>query len=448
MSYIPHTVQDIEQMLKVIGKKTLDELFQDIPNQLRMKGEYQIPTAMSEPELLQHAQNLCKKNSDLEQNSSYLGAGLYEHFIPVLVDYLTSRGEFVTAYTPYQPEISQGILQAIFEYQTAVCELTGMDIANASMYDGPTALAEAVLLAFNHHRGKRSYIAVPKSLHPEYRQVLETYLKNQNIKLIDMPEKDGLVDISNISSVVNDTVAGVVIASPNFYGLLENAAEISKAAHNVGALAISCTNCVALAVLQTPRAYNADIVVGEGQQLGIPISYGGPGFGFFAAKEEFLRKMPGRIVGQTVDGQNNRGFVLTIQTREQHIKREKATSNICSNQALMALRGLVYLTCLGKQGFYDVAYQSLQKAHYLATELIKIPGYTLSYSAPYFNEFVLKCAKPAEQVLDVLRKNNIYGGIALSQWYPERKTEILIAVTECRSKEDMDKFVEVLKKLA
>lgn len=445
MSYIPHTVQDIEEMLKVVGKKTVDELFGDIPQSLRMRGEYQIPSQMSEPELLQHAQMLAEKNGDLDHNVSYLGAGLYEHFIPVLVDYLTSRGEFVTAYTPYQPEISQGNLQAIFEYQTAICALTGMDIANASMYDGPTALAEAALLAHSHHRGKRNLVAVPKSLHPEYRQVLLTYLQNQGIQLVDLPEENGITDVSKLSSVLNEHVASVIIANPNFYGRLENATEIAKTAHQVGALAIALVNCVALGILQTPGSYSADVVVGEGQQLGIPVSFGGPTFGFFAAKEEFLRKMPGRIVGQATDQRGDRGFVLTIQTREQHIKREKATSNICSNQALMALRGLVYLTCLGKQGFYDVAYQSVQKAHYLAQEISMIQGYHLAYNGPFFNEFVVVCPGPATAILDRLEKKHIYAGVALSRWFPERTHELLIAVTECRTKAEMDQLVANLR---
>lgn len=448
MSYIPHTVQDIEEMLKVIGKKTLDELVQDIPPALRIKGEYQIPSQMSEPELMRHSQALADKNSNLDHNVSYLGAGLYEHFIPVLVDYLASRGEFSTSYTPYQPETSQGNLQAIFEYQTAICELTGMDIANASMYDGPTALAEAALLAHSHHRGKRNLVAVPASLHPEYRQVLVTYLQNQGIQLVDLPEKDGLVDVSKLTSVFNDKVCCVIVASPNFYGLLEDAAEIAKVSHQAGALVVSLVNCVALGILQTPRSYDADIAVGEGQQLGVPISFGGPSFGFFAAKEEFLRKMPGRIVGQTTDQRGERGFVLTIQTREQHIKREKATSNICSNQALMALRGLIYLTCLGKQGFYEVAYQSLQKAHYLAQEISKIPGYKLTFAGSFFNEFVVTCPKPAQIILDELQNQHIYGGVALSRWFPEQKDKLLLAVTECRSKVEMDQLVESLKKLA
>ncbi len=447
MAYIPHTNEDIQQMLQIIGKKSIEELFQEIPSQVRMQGEYNIPTSMSEPELLRHLQQLAQKNQDLDHKTSFLGAGIYEHFIPVLVDYLSGRGEFSTAYTPYQPETSQGNLQAIFEYQTVICELTGMDIANASMYDGHTALAEAVLLAYSHHRQKRTQILVPKSLHPEYRQVLATYLQNIHVEIVEMPEKDGLVDVAKLASLALDQVAGVVIASPNFYGLLEDCQSIAKIAHEKGCVALALVNCVALGILATPRSYDADIVVGEGQQLGVPASYGGPAFGFMAAKEEFLRKMPGRIVGQTVDGNGNRGFVLTIQTREQHIKREKATSNICSNQALMALRGLIYLTCLGKKGFRELANQCLQKAHYLAKAIAQIPGFKLTYASPFFNEFVITCPKPASEVLQKLAKQNIYAGVGLSQWFADRDHEILVAVTECRTKADMDQLVESLRSL-
>jgi len=447
MSYFPHTQQDIKEMLAAIGKNSLEELFEDIPLNLKMKGEYAIPSSLCEPELVRFMQQLAEKNKGTDKANSFLGAGVYEHFIPVLVDFLSSRGEFSTSYTPYQPEVSQGNLQAIFEYQTAITEITQLDVSNASLYDGATALAEALLLSYSHHRRKRNVFLLPANLHPEYRQVVHTYMQNLDVKIVEIPEKDGLIDSERLASLLDDKVASVVVASPNFFGLVEDAAAITSLAHKSGALSIVLVNPVSLGVLTPPGAYDADIAVGEGQPLGIPLSYGGPYFGFMAAKQEFLREMPGRIAGQTVDGRGERGFVLTIQTREQHIRREKATSNICSNQALMALRGLMYLTCLGKEGFYEVACQCLQKAHYLAKCIAQVPGYSLTYSGPFFHEFVVKCPKSAGETLESLQKRGIYGGVALEKWFPERKNEILVAVTECKTYQEITSLVNALREI-
>jgi len=447
MAYIPHTSQDIKEMLAAIGKKSLEELFQGIPEDVRLQGEYNLPSKLSEPEVLCCLQKLATKNKTTDEFVSFMGAGTYEHFIPVLIDAIVGRSEFTTSYTPYQPEGSQGTLQTIFEYQTAICNLTGMDISNASIYDGATSLAEAVLLAHTYHKKKRKHVYVPAGLHPEYRRTLHTYLINQDIEIHELPSIDGKIDIAKSKEVVQADTATIVIAQPNFFGVLEDVDEVVALAQSVKALSIMVVDPVSLGMLKTPGEYDIDIAVGDGQPLGIPMCYGGPSFGFFAAKQQYLRQIPGRIVGQTVDGNNERGFVLTIQTREQHIKREKATSNICSNQALMALRGLIYLSALGKEGFYEVADQCFQKAHYLADELSKIQGFSLAFSAPFFREFVLHCPIDADKVLAYLYEHNIYGGVALEKWFPERKNDILIAVTECRTREQMDRLVELLKNM-
>ena len=447
MTYIPHTPQDIEAMLAVIGKKSIQELFAQIPETVRLQGDYQVPSGLTEAELIQHMQQLAAQNQNLDNNVSFMGGGVYQHYIPILVDYLSGRSEFWTAYTPYQPEASQGNLQAIFEYQTAICELTAMEIANASLYDGATALAEALLLAHSHHRGKRSQVLLPVTLAPEYREVTATYLQHLGVQLIDIPEKEGLVDLQSLTELVGKDTTAVVIANPNFFGLVEDMAAVSAIAHKAGALCVSVVNPIALALLAPPGECDVDIAVGDGQELGVPANYGGPSFGFFACRQQFLRKVPGRIVGQTLDGRGDRGFVLTIQTREQHIRREKATSNICTNQALMALRGLLYLACLGKAGLRDVATQCVQKAHYLAEAIAQVPGYSLAYPAPFFNEFVVDCRQSAVATLDQLYQHGIYAGIALERWFPERKNQLLVAVTECRTRQQMDAVVEQLAKI-
>lgn len=445
MAYIPHTAEDIREMLKSVGQASVEALFHNIPPAVRLREAYNLPAEMSELELWKHMLQQAAKNDDLDRCTSFLGAGVYDHGVPILVDYLTSRSEFWTAYTPYQPEASQGSLQAIFEYQTAICELTGMDVSNASMYDGASAMAEAMLLAYFHHRQERKVFLLAPGVHPEYIDVATTYMKNFALQIEKLPEKNGLVDVAHLKEKLTDQVAGVVVASPNFYGLIEEMAAITELAHQAGALMIAVANPIAMGLLEPPGAYGADVAVGEGQPLGIPPAWGGLGFGFFAAREEHLRKIPGRIAGQTVDEDGKRGFVLTIQTREQHIRREKATSNICSNQALMALRGLIYLATLGKEGLHEVANHSMQKAHYLANQIKDLRGYTLRFEAPFFNEFVVCCPKPAQDVLSKLRKNGIYGGVALARWFPERKNDLLVSVTEAISKQQMDNLVQQLK---
>jgi glycine dehydrogenase subunit 1 len=445
MAYIPHTAEDIREMLKAIGQESVESLFQNIPAAVRLREKYKIPQGMSELELWKHMLQLAGKNEDLDRNTSFLGAGVYDHCVPILVDYLTARSEFWTSYTPYQPEASQGSLQAIFEYQTAICELTGMDVSNASMYDGASAMAEAVLLAYFHHHQERKIFLMAPGLHPEYSEVAASYMKNFALQFDKMPEQNGRIDLAKLKEKISDQVAGVVVASPNFYGLIEEMAAISELAHQVGALMIAVVNPISLGLLAPPGSYMADVAVGEGQPLGIPPAWGGLGFGFLAAREEHLRKMPGRIAGQTVDEDGKRGFVLTIQTREQHIRREKATSNICSNQALMALRGLIYMATVGKQGLQEVATQCVQKAHYLANQIKSLPSYTLRYDAPFFHEFVVGCPKPAKEITSKLQKNNIYAGIPMERWFPERSHDLLVSVTECVSKQQMDNLVSQLK---
>lgn len=444
MNYIPHTPEDIREMLQVIGADSVDSLFEDIPSEFRIKGQYHIPGSMSEPELWAWMQRLSGNSDNMEENACFMGAGSYQHFIPTLVDYLSGRSEFWTSYTPYQAEASQGNLQAIFEYQTVICELTAMDIANASMYDGPTAMAEAMLLSCFYHRQKRNVILLASTIHPEYLEVARTYMSNLGIELGIIPERQGTVDMSALASSLGDRVAAVVIASPNFFGLVEDAPAITELTHRAGALLVSIVNPISLGILEPPGAYGADIAVGDGQPLGIPPGYGGPSFGFFAANNNYLRQMPGRISGQTVDRDGKRGFVLTLQTREQHIRREKATSNICTNQALMALRSLIYTVCLGKEGFRELSEQCLQKAHYLAEAICNVPGFSLCYPQPFFHEFAVHCPKPAAEILSALRRDKIYGGIALSRFWPNRADDMLVSVTECRSRMQMELMVAAL----
>lgn len=415
MSYIPNTPQDQKDMFKTIGKSSVDELFADIPEKVKFKQELPLPQPLSEPELLEELKKLSEKN---KTSSSFLGAGSYNHFIPSVVKHIISRSEFYTAYTPYQAEISQGILQAIYEYQTMICELTGMDAANASMYDGATALAEAAFLACRVTNRKK--VIAPKTVHPAYRKVLKTYIKAGQINLIevDYNSKTGQCVFS-----VDEETACIIIQQPNFFGCLEDVKGLAEQAHSKGALFIASVDPVSLGILKAPGDYGADIVVGEGQSLGNPRSFGGPGLGIFAVKKPFIRQMPGRIVGQTVDKEGKRGFCLTLQTREQHIRREKAPSNICSNEALAALAATVYLSVMGKQGLRKVAELCLQKANYLKN---KFKG-QLAFSSPTFKEFAVKTDKKV--------------GLDLAPFYPELKGHRLICVTELTRKEEMDRLM-------
>ncbi len=437
--FIPNTTIQQDQMLKQIGLVTIEELFNDIPQAVRLPRKLNLPKALSEIELLNHAKTLSRKNINLDDHACFLGAGAYDHFIPSAVDALLSRQEFYTAYTPYQPEISQGMLQAIFEFQTMICELTGMDIANASMYDGASALAEAMLLACQSL--KRQEVLVARSVHPESREILKTYAKFRGITVREVGYLNGQLDIKELEEMITANTAAVIVQSPNFFGSIESLGEIGEIARNNKSLFIVSADPISLGLLKSPGELGADIVVGEGQSLGNPLSFGGPYLGFFAAREKLLRKVPGRIVGQTVDKNGQRSFTLTIQTREQHIRREKATSNICSNQALNALAATIYLTLLGKQGLKEVASQSLQKAHYAFDQLTAKESFSPVFSSPFFKEFVIQSSVPPQELNRKLLDQKIIGGYSLEQAYPELTNGWLIAVTEKRTKDEIDSFV-------
>lgn len=439
MNYVPNTVNQQEKILARIEVKSIEELFEDIPESVRRQAQLNIRGGFSEQELVKHVKTLASQNSTVEEYSSFLGAGAYEHYVPSFVDQLLLRSEFYTAYTPYQPEISQGTLQAIYEYQTLVCELTGMDVANASMYDGASALAEAALMSCDATRRRK--VLVPQTIHPEYREVLHTYLLPRGVEIVEIPYQDGMVDLKALEKECTDEVAGVLLQSPNFFGSIEKAEGICQLAHSKGALLVMSVNPVSLGILKSPGELGADIVVGEGQPFGNPLNYGGPYLGFLACRDKFVRRLPGRVVGATKDKNGKKGYVLTLQAREQHIRREKATSNICSNEALCALAFTIHLTGLGKKGLRKMANLNLQKAHYAAQEIAKIPGMSLAFSAPFFHEFVIRTEISPAKINAELLKHKIIGGLDLSRFYPELDHHLLFCVTETKSKEEIDRLV-------
>jgi len=448
MDYIQHTQEDVKQMLERIGVSGIEELFESVPEAIRFKGNLSLPQAHSEIELRKRMEQLARKNHAVgAENFCFLGGGCYDHYIPVVVDAVTSRGEFYTAYTPYQAEASQGTLQSIFEYQTAICELTGMEVSNASHYDGGTAFAEALIMAYNLNP-KRRKILVSRAIHPEYRAIARTYTAPLPVDLIEVDFRDGTTDIEKLRSLAKkDQTLAIAFQTPNFFGCIEDCFEISKVARACDAFLIAVCDPISLAVLAPPGSYDADIAVGEGQPLGCEMSFGGPHFGFFTVKMKYVRKMPGRLIGETSDTQGRRAFVMTLMTREQHIRREKATSNICTNQALMAMRGLIYLVTLGKRGIREVAELCLQKAHYASEEISRLKRFAPRFSAPFFREFALKCPLPAAQVVENLNKMGVSFGPDLGRWYPELSDTLLVAVTEKRTKEDIDLLVRALGKV-
>ncbi|SMQ82826.1 glycine dehydrogenase (decarboxylating) alpha subunit [Bacillus sp. OV166] len=439
--YLPMTEQDKKTMLEAIGVSSIDELFSDIPEKVRFKGEYNIKAAKSETDLMKELFKMASRNADLKRNVSFIGAGVYDHYMPVIVDHVISRSEFYTAYTPYQPEISQGELQAIFEFQTMICELTGMDVANSSMYDGGTALAEAAMLSAGHT--KRKTIVVSSAVHPESRDVLKTYAKGQYLNVIEVPVKDGVTDLEALKGLVNEDVAAVIVQYPNFFGRVEPLKELEEIIHANKSMFVVSSNPLSLGVLTPPGNFGADIVIGDAQPFGIPTAFGGPHCGYFAVTTKLMRKVPGRLVGQTTDDQGRRGFVLTLQAREQHIRRDKATSNICSNQALNALAASVAMTALGKKGVREMAAANLQKAHY-AKNTFKEAGFEVVYDGHSFNEFVVKLTKPVKEINQNLLQKGIIGGYDLGRDYSELANHMLIAVTEQRSKEEIDTLVKEL----
>lgn len=445
MPYLPHGNDDIKQMLKKIGVDRFEDLLKNIPEHLKAGISLDLPPALSELEIQQEMQVQLDKNLACNQAVSFLGAGAYEHFIPSVVDFITSRPEFATAYTPYQAEVSQGTLQVMYEFQSLICELTGMDVSNASMYDAATAMAEAVLMAKNI-KHKKNEVIVSSAIHPLYRKTLKTYAEAQDIKILECPINNDQTDKNALKSMLNENISAIIIQSPNFFGAIEDTVAFSILAHKNDSLFIQGVDPISLTILKTPGEANADITFGEGQSLGNHLNFGGPYLGLFAAKQEYVRKMPGRIAGMTEDVDGKRGYVLTLQTREQHIRREKATSNICSNQALCALAATVYLALMGRTGLKKVAELSMHKAHYLQDKICKLPGYSATNDAPFFKEFVINCPVPAKDIIKAALTENIYAGINLGVFYPERQNDLLIAVTEKRSKEEMDKFVQFLKK--
>jgi len=443
MDYIPNTDRDKEIMLKEMGIPSFESLLDNIPKSLR-NFSLTLQNGLSEPEVLKLLQDLSKKNTHTGNCISFLGAGAYEHYIPTIVDHLASRSEFYTCYTPYQPEVSQGTLQVIYEFQTLMCELTGMDVANASMYDGSTALTEAALLSIRLKEKKK--VVCSRAIHPEYRQVLRTYLKGLGIEIVEIGSPEGITDVNQLEKAIDDKTAAVLIQNPNFFGCMEDMEAISNITHKYDTLFIACVNPVSLGILKPPGEYNADIAVGEAQVLGNYLNYGGPYLGFFTVKKELLRKMPGRIAGETVDTMGRRCFVLTLQAREQHIRRQKATSNICTNQALLALRACIYLCALGKKGIVEVANLNIQKSHYACEKLSALDIFEPSFKKPFFNEFVLKARgnQRIDKINEYLLTKGIIGGLYLSAFYPELSNSMLLCVTETKTRESIDRLVDVL----
>jgi glycine dehydrogenase subunit 1 len=442
--YIGNTRDNQREMLGVIGAGSIEDLLVRIPAKVRLARPLALPPALAEMDLVRHMAALAARNADADGAVCFLGGGAYDHYIPVTIDHLISRGEFFTAYTPYQPEASQGTLRTIYEYQTMIAELTGMDVANASIYDGASSLAEAALMAAVVTG--RSEVLVSGGVNPLYRRVVATYCGGPGVKVRDLAARDGVLDAEAARTAIGPRTAALVIQSPSFYGCLEDIAAAAEIAHGAGALLVVAADPVNLGVLEAPGRLGADIVVGEGQGLGVPLSYGGPNLGVFAAKQEFVRRMPGRLVGATVDLDGRRGFVLTLQTREQHIRREKATSNICTNVALCALMATIYLSILGKHGLVAVGELACAKAHYAADRLARIPGVSLPFGTPFFKEFTLRLPKPPDKVVARLAKQKVLAGLPLKMFDRGLADCLLVAVTEKRTRDEIDGFVDALAK--
>ncbi len=443
MAYVPHTDAQIAEMLKAIGVEKFEDLIRAIPEDIRLTEGLDMAEGLSELETRTAMDVLASANRSATDSISFLGGGSYDHFIPAGVSALTSRSEWYTAYTPYQPEVSQGTLQAIYEYQSVICDITGMDVANASIYDGATALNEAMLLGLRSQR-KRTRIVASLGIHPHYLQVLRTYATTSDINLEFLPVVKGRTEPEMLKDALGDDAAVFLFAQPNFFGVLEDAETLTQIAHDAGAVVGVSMYPVSLGMLKTPREFGADIVTGEGQCLGNPMGFGGPYLGVFATTTKLMRQMPGRIAGQTTDVEGKRGFVLTLQTREQHIRRGKATSNICTNEGLNALTAVIHMALIGKEGFKQVAELCYHKAHYLHDQIKALDGYAMAYDHPFFNEFVVKTPIPARDVVSKLEAKGIFPGIRLDRFFPEMENDLLVAVTEKRTKQDMDRLVEEL----
>jgi glycine dehydrogenase subunit 1 len=444
--YIPATEAEREEMLRAIGVPSIDALFADIPGVVQLHRRLNLPPALSDPEVMAHLAALAGRNVHADGAPTFLGAGAYDHYVPSVVWHLAGRGEFLTAYTPYQAEMMQGELQAGYEYQSMLCELTAMDVANASMYDGASATAEASVMAKD--LTKRGEVLVSTAVHPEYREVLRTYTRPLGITVVEVPHRGGRTDLAAIRAALSERAAAVIIQHPNFFGTLEDGTGLAALAHEAGALFIcAVADPLSLGLLKPPGHWGADIVAGEGQPLGNHLNFGGPYLGMLATRQEYVRRMPGRLVGATLDTEGRRGFVLTLQTREQHIRREKATSNICTNEALLALAAAIYMAALGRTGFRKVAELNLHKAAYAKERLTALPGYRLMFEGPTFHEFVLRTPRPPEQINAALRAHGIIGGAVLGRWYPDLADGWLLCVTEQRTREQIDQLAGVLEGL-
>lgn len=444
--YIPNTEQDVEKMLEVLGIDSIDRLFDDIPASIKLGRRLNLNSPLSETEVAKKIKAIANKNISTEDLICFRGAGAYDHSIPAVVHHLISRSEFYTAYTPYQPEISQGTLQAIFEYQTMIANLTGLEVSNASMYDGASATAEAAMLAAANQKGDT--IVISETVHPETRRVVKTYMRFYGVKVVEVPSKDGVTDMAALKNLVNADTVGVIVQTPNFFGNIEDCTEAVEIAHDNKALFIMNVDPISLGMLKTPGEYGADLAVGEGQVLGNNMNFGGPYLGFMAASNKQMRKLPGRIVGQTVDLDGKRAFTLTLQAREQHIRREKATSNICSNQALNALAATIYLGALGKEGLAEVAEQSAKKAYYAHNKLIATGKFRPVYNGPFFREFVLETDMDVDTLNSELAKKGFLGGYNLNKEYPSDKNRVLFCVTEKRTIEEIDCLVKAMEEIS
>ncbi|MHB2148617.1 aminomethyl-transferring glycine dehydrogenase subunit GcvPA [Calditrichota bacterium LG25] len=440
MSYWSNSEQDIKAMLKTIGVKNFEELIANIPEDLRFKGQYQIPDGLSEMEAQKLLEELAAENLPL---IPFAGAGAYDHYIPAVVDEIASRPEFYTSYTPYQPEVSQGNLQVMYEFQSLICELTQMDVTNASMYEAGSALAEAILLALSHTR--KQTVLLPGTLNLRYKKVIETYLRHMGVRIVEIPQKHFTLDLEFLRQNLDDNTACIVVQNPNYFGFLEDVEAINQLRSAHKALLIYAYDPVSLGILKTPGEYKADIAVAEGQALGNALNFGGPFVGLFSARETLLRKMPGRIAGETKDVDGKRGYVLTLQTREQHIRREKATSNICTNSGLLTVRAAIYLSALGKKGMQQVASLCLNKAHYLAEGLTKLAGISLAAEAPFFKEFTIKLPVNADTVIQQFAQKGVLAGVSLQHLGLE--DHLLVAVTEKRSRQELDHYIEIMKSI-
>ena len=442
MPFVPHTPREEKEMLQAAGARSMEDLFGDIPGEIRFQGELSLPLSAPEWEVKKRMEKLVGKNRPALSGPFFLGGGTYLHRIPSIVDSLASRSEFVTAYTPYQPEASQGSLQAAFEFQTMVCELTGLGVSNASMYDGASAAAEAACMMRNLAGRKRKKLVLSQGLDPFAARTTRTYLANLDVEIVTAPlAEDGR---TRLEGIVDQQTFGVLLGYPNFFGVVEDLPAAAAAAREAGALTAVHTRLLPLGLLAPPGECGADIACGDGAGLGTPPWFGGPSFGFFAAKEEYVRRMPGRIVGETVDRNSKRAFVLTFQPREQHIRREKATSNICTNHALMALRGALHLAALGKEGIVETARACLERAHLAARKITELPGYSMAFQAPFFHEFVLRCPAPAVEIATRARKAGVRAGIPLSRFFEGMEDLLLVAVTEWNTEEDIEALVRAL----